>query len=173
MQILAYTLSALAAVCLIFASLIKGEKMNKILMLVFLANVLAATGYIIEGSGINGAISCYIGGAQTIINYFYESKDKPIPKWLIGIYALAFISFNLYFGTNPGHTALVIIASLTFIMSIGQKNGARFRFWTLTNMILWCTYDVWSGAYNGLLTHIPILVFTVVGMIIHDVKHKK
>ncbi len=172
MTILSYILNTVASISIISASLVKGEKMNRILFLVFLGNFLAATGYLVGGSGINGAASCYIGAAQTIINYFYESKNKPIPKWLIAVYALTFISLNIYVGINPGHTALVIVASLTFIMSIGQKNGAKFRFWTIVNMVLWCTYDIWSGAYNGLMSHIPIFIFTLLGMYIHDRKEK-
>ena len=65
---------------------------------------------------------------------------------------------------------LVIVASLTFVMCIGQKSGAKYRFWTIVNMVLWCTYDVLAPAYSALATHIPQLLFTVAGMIIHDRK---
>ena len=170
---MSYVFTALGTACILSASLIKGRNMKLILFLVFVANASVATGYLLGDNGINGAVSCYIGAAQTIINYFFECKDKPIPKWLVAIYALAFISINLYFGTNPGHTALVIIASLTFIMSIGQKSGAKYRFWTIVNMVLWCTYDVLSHSYSVLITHIPQLTFTVIGMLIHDIKKKE
>ena len=67
---------------------------------------------------------------------------------------------------------LVIVASLTFIMCIGQKNGAKYRFWTIVNMSLWCVYDILSRSFGALVTHIPLLLFTVAGMIIHDRNNK-
>ncbi len=171
MDILAYVLSLLGLLSMILASLTKGEKMKRILLLVFLGNALVATSYLVGGSGINGAAACYVGAIQTLINYFFDSKGKPLPKWLIALYALAFIVVNIW--VAGGITALgllVIVASLTFIMCIGQKSGAKYRFWTIVNMLLWCLYDVLSGSFAVLLTHVPQLVFAVVGMMIHDRK---
>ncbi|MBE7024401.1 MAG: YgjV family protein [Ruminococcaceae bacterium] len=124
------------------------------------------------GSGINGAASCYLGGVQSIINYFFDSKNKPLPKWLISLYAVAIIALNIWVGGVSFLGILVIVASLTFIMCIGQKNGAKYRFWTIVNMSLWCVYDILSRSFGALVTHIPLLLFTVAGMIIHDRNNK-
>ena len=173
MEVLSYILSIAGLICIIAASLVKGKNMKTILFLVFMANVLVATGYLVGGSGINGAISCYIGSAQTIINYFFECKGKPIPKWLVAIYCLAFVVVNIVIGGINLLCLLAIIASLTFVMCIGQKSGAKYRFWTIVNMLLWCSYDVASKSFGTLIgTHIPQLAFTVVGMVIHDRKKK-
>ena len=107
MEILSYILSLSGLASMILASLIKGEKMKKILFFVFCGNVLVATSYLVGGSGFNGAASCYIGGIQAIINYFFDSKNKPLPKWLIAIYCVAFIACNLAVG---GFKPLVILA---------------------------------------------------------------
>lgn len=173
MEILSYILSTLGLICIISASLVKGRNMKAILFLVFMANTLVATSYLLGGSGINGAISCYIGSAQTIIYYFFECKGKPIPKWLVAVYCAAFVIVNLAFGGINALCILAIIASLTFVMCIGQKNGAKYRFWTIVNMLLWCSYDVLSKSFGALVTHIPQLLFTVVGMIIHDRKNNR
>lgn len=172
MEILSYVLSLLGLASMITASLIKGEKMKKILFFVFCANALIATSYLVDGSGLNGAASCYIGAIQSIINYFFDSKNKPLPKWLIAIYCLAFIVCNLVVGGFNPLGFLAIIASLTFVMCIGQSNGAKYRFWTLFNITLWGVYDVLSESYSALITHVVLLVFTIVGMIIHDKKNK-
>ncbi len=174
MQVAAYVLSGLGLLSMIFASLTKGERMKRILFLVFCGNILVATSYLLEGKGFNGAAACYLGGVQTIINYFFESKNKPIPKWLIGFYAVAIVILNLWVAgwKITGLGLLVIVASLIFILCIGQKNGAKYRFWTLINMILWCIYDVLSGSYSVLITHMPQLIFAIVGMLIHDRKTK-
>lgn len=171
MMVLSYALSLLGLLSMILASLTKGDKMKRILFLVFLGNALVATSYLAGGSGINGAAACYLGAVQTLINYYFDSKNIPLPKWLVALYALAFIVVNIW--VAGGITALgllVIVASLTFIMCIGQKNGAKYRFWTLVNMSLWCLYDILSGSFGVLITHVPQLIFAVVGMLVHDRK---
>ncbi len=170
MQILSYILSFGGLASMIIASLIKGKNMKTILLFVFLGNILVATSYLLTG-GINGAVSCYIGAAQTIINYFFDVKKKPLPRWLIAVYAVAFVVLNLMTGFS-WLCLLAIVASLTFILCIGQKVGSKYRFWTLVNMGLWCLYDVLSGSFGVLFTHGTQLVFAVVGMIIHDRNNK-
>ena len=144
--------------------------MKQIMFFVFCGNFLVATSYLIAGSGINGAASCYLGSLQAIVTYFFDAKGKPLPKWLIAIYALSFVACNILVGGLTPYTALAIVATLTFIMGIGQKSGAKYRFWTLLNLILWLTYDAITATYSALLSHILILLFTVAGMIIHDRK---
>ncbi len=172
MDILAYVLSFLGLVSMIVASLIKGQNMKKILFFVFCGNILVGVSYLLGGSGLNGAASCFLGGVQSIINYFFESKNKPIPKWLVIVYGLSFIGLNLAVGGFSMLGILAIVASLSFVMCIGQKSGKKYRFWTIVNMVLWCVYDVISKSYSVLATHVPQLLFAVVGMIIHDRKKK-
>lgn len=172
MEIFSYILSLLGLASMIIASLIKGEKMKKILFFIFCGNILVATSYLVGGSGFNGAASCYIGGIQAIINYFFDSKNKPLPKWLVAIYALAFVVCNLVVGGVKPLVILAIVASLTFVMCIGQTSGAKYRFWTIINIGLWCLYDILSKSYSALITHGVLLVFTVIGMIVHDKKGK-
>ena len=173
MKTLAFILSILGLVSMISASLVKGEKMKLILFFVFCGNALVATSYLLDGAGINGAASCYLGAVMSIINYFFDSKNVPVPKWLIGIYAIAIAGLNIWVagGITP-LGILVIVASLTFILCIGQTNGAKYRFWTIVNMVLWCSYDIIAPVYPSLVTHVSLLIFTVAGMIIHDRKNK-
>ncbi|MBQ4561192.1 MAG: YgjV family protein [Clostridia bacterium] len=170
MQTLSYILSLAGLASMIVASLIKGKNMKTILLFVFLGNMLVATSYLLTG-GVNGAVSCYIGGAQTIINYFFDAKKKPLPRWLIVIYAVAFVVLNLMTGFS-WLCVLAIVASLTFILCIGQKVGSKYRFWTLVNMVLWCLYDVLSRSFGVLFTHGTQLIFALIGMIIHDRNNK-
>ena len=171
MTVLSYILSILGLVCMIIASLSKGDKMKTILILVCLGNVLPATSYLLT-SGINGAAACYLGALQALINYFFYSQNRALPKWLIVTYAAAIVVLNIAVagGITP-LGVLVIVASLTFIMCIGQTSGAKYRFWTIFNLLLWIVYDAFSASYGNLyMTHTPLLIFTVAGMIIHDRK---
>ena len=171
MQSLAYILSALGLISMLISSLIKGERMKTILFLVFCGNVLVATSYLVEGKGMNGAAACYLGGVQTLINYIFLSKNKPIPKWLISIYVVAIIALNIWVaGGISALGLLVIVASLMFIVCISQKNGTKYRLWTIVNIGLWCIYDVLSMSYSALVTHLPQLLVAVTGVIIYDSK---
>lgn len=174
MDVLIPVLGTLGTISMITASLIKGQKMKMILFFVFCGNILAATSYLLGEGGINGAASCYLGGVQAIINYFFDSKGKTLPKWLVGLYALSFVCVNLAVGGFKDPLVYVAIAAtLTFVMCIGQTNGAKYRFWTLFNNFLWLLYDVLSKSWEVLITvHIPLIIFTVAGMIAYDRKKK-
>ena len=85
MKILSLVLCLMSLALMIIASLIKGEKIGKTLVLVCVANALVIASYTIEG-GMSGAGASVIGALISVINYFFESKEKPIPMWL-NIYA--------------------------------------------------------------------------------------
>lgn len=170
--ITSYVLTLLGLVSMICASFVKGKNMKTILILVFLGNALVAVSYMFTKSW-SGAVSCGLGAVQTIINFiFFESKSKEIPKWLIAIYGLSFVAANLavYSGI---HTIVAIVATLFFVLSIAQKNGARFRICTFVNMILWCVYDILTSSPAQLIMHSVQIVTNIMGMLIHDVKRKK
>lgn len=174
MKILPYLLSTLGLLSMIISLLLKGEKMKLILFFVFCGNILVATSYLVDGVGLNGAATCYLGGILSIVNYFFAVRDKKIPQWFIIIYALAFSVVNIW--VAGGVTALgllVIIASLTFIMCIGQANGAKYRMWSITNFVLWCLYDILAPAYPSLITHVSLLIFALVGIFINDRKKQR
>ncbi len=172
MEILAYILSISGLIMGVSASLVRGKKMGFTLVLILLSNFLMATSYIVGGGGINGAISCYIGFLQAGINFFFQRKNKEIPKWLIGIYALMFITANLL-GEISWLSLLSIVACLIFIGGIAQKNGKGYRGWHVINSSLWCTYDILSRSYEPLVSHVILLTFDIVGILIHDLKKTK
>jgi len=158
-------------IAMILASTVKTKKMGVILTFVFFGNFLVATSYLLDGNN-NGAACCYIGAAQALINYFFDKNQKSIPMWLVGIYAIAIVAINV--SVMAGIIDLLaIIASLTFIMCIGQNNGAKYRFWTIVNMVLWIAYDIIKGSYAALFTHVSLLLFTVLGKLIYDRKRDK
>lgn len=173
MELLAFVLSTLGLISVTSASLIKGKRMALILLLVFGGNILYATSYVVDGRGINGAASCYLGGALAIVGFIFDKKGMKPPKWIPPLYAALFIAVNVIFGTDVVLTILAILATMCFVMSIGMPNGAKYRFWTTANLVLWVTFDLVSGSYNTLYAHIIQLTFTVLGMIIYDRKKAK
>lgn len=172
MKELSFCLSLLGLLSLIAASLIKGEKMKRILMLVFTGNVLVALSYLCVKDGANGAVSSFLGAAQAILNYFFESKNKPIPVWLIVIYALSFVLVNLAVLSSPVGI-LAILATLCFVGCVSSKSGTKYRIWSAMNSSLWILYDILSKSYAPLVTHTILVLFTIAGMLINDYKKKK
>lgn len=171
MEILAFILSTLGTVCICIPPLLKGKNMKLILLLIFSANILVATSYLLTGA-YNGAASCFVGGAQAIINYFFDKRNKKLPVWLIVIYALAFIGVNLLVFKKLVDL-IAMVASLTFIMCIGQKTGTKYRIWTFINTALWLTYDIIKLTPGPIVTHGIQLCTVISGIFIHDIKRNK
>ena len=170
MRILAFALSVIGTVCICSSSLVKGKDMRLILFLAFLSNVFVGTSYILTAAW-SGAISCGVGAIQTIINYFFEKKQKPLPVWLIVVYAATFTVVNLITFTRITDI-FAILACYAYILGISQKNGKKFRIWSLSNAGLWLVYDLVSRSYGPVFTHICQSSIAIFGMLVHDRKKK-
>lgn len=171
MDTLAFILSTFGTVCICIPPLLKGKNMKLTLLLVFLANAFVAASYLLTGA-FNGVVSCSLGAAQAIINYFFERKGKALPYWLIGIYAVAFTIVNVLVFSKISDI-LVFFAGVTFTMSVCQKNGRSYRLWTLGNAGCWMVYDFINVSYGPLLTHIIQTSIVVCGIVVHDLKKNK
>lgn len=173
MPIISTVLSVAAVVLSILASLTKGkENIVRILIFMFLSNFSIAMSYVVQGTeGINGSITCFLGAVCCIINFFFTSNEKSVPLWLSAIYAVCFTVANFITGISVA-SVIAVVASLCFVMSIIQKNGAMFRIWSLSNLILWCIFDITQGLYSQLISHSILLIFYIMGMIINDRKSK-
>ena len=119
-------MSTLGTVAFIVATVLKGEEIKKNLFFVITGSVLVGTSYLFTPTGINGAVSSYIGGVQAFINYFYNVKKKKIPVWLILFYVMLFVCMNLAVINSP-IGILALCASLCFVGIISSKDGKGFR----------------------------------------------
>lgn len=173
MKILAYILNLIGLASYISATLLKGKRIKWILVLVMLGNLMTSLGYLCGGTGISGALSGFLATVQTAINYLFDAKDKPIPKWLIVIYLASFVVLNIWVGGVHYLSFLVIGACFTAVMGVVQKTGAKFRVWTTLNCCIWTAYDLCTHSYGALITHVSLLISTVLGTIINDRKIKK
>ena len=170
MDILAYVLSIIGTCLLCTTSLLKGKDMRLILMLVFLSNVSIGSSYLLSGA-MNGALSCGVGAVQSIVNYFFDRKNKALPWWLITVYALAFAAVNILAFSQIADI-FSLLAGFAFVLCVAQKNGKGFRVWTLVNAMLWLTYDLVSMSYAPVITHVCQIAIVLLGMILHDRKGK-
>ena len=170
MVFLTYLFSLLNLACKMGASLVKGKRMGLILLLSFTGNVFLALSYTFAGRGINGAASCYLGCALTLISYFFADGKHKRPRWLPYLYEVLFIAVNLIFGTEPLLTAIAIGATVSFVISIIRSSGAQYRFWTAINQATWLLFDLVSGSYGSMISHIVLLSSTLLGIFLHDRK---
>lgn len=169
MQTISVILSMLGLAACITASLLKGDEIKKNLFFVFTGNVLVGASYLFTSLGINGAVSSFIGGGQAITSYFFSAKKKPLPVWLIVVYALLFLGINLA-TIESSIGILAILASLCFVGCVSAKSGKVYRVWQALNNVLWIGYDILSCSYGPLATHSVLLVFTLLGSFINDRK---
>ncbi len=172
MQTVYIILSTLGLAAFVAAALIKGEEIKKNLFFVFTGSMLVGISYLFTPLGINGAVSSFVGGVQAITNYFFAAKKKSIPIWLVVIYAALFIGMNIAVLNSP-IGVLALMASMCFVGSICVKTGKGYRLWQIANSLLWIGYDFLSSSYGPLVTHSVLFCFTVVGMLINDMKGKE
>lgn len=173
MDIITSVLNFSGLACMITSSLLKGEKMKLILLFVCLGNATVSVGYFLTGA-YAGGIACGIGAVTSLINALIQSKGKSIPKWLVITYAFCYAIPQLYVflqDTSVWQTLIALVASVSFTLCIGAENGKFYRIFTIVNMVFWCTYDALLPAYSTLFfTHLPLLIFTLAGMLLHDRK---
>ena len=172
MLIFSYIVNFVGLFAFIASLLVKGKKMGLILFLNFCGNALIGAAYLMGGKGVNGAISSFLGAVQAIVNYLFTSRGKSLPRWLIAVYALAFVGVNLWVGKASWLSVIAIGACLCCVVSLVQNSGKKYRFWALCNNGVWCTYDICLRAYGSLLIHFALFCVTATGMILHDWKKK-
>lgn len=168
MDMLPIILSAVATVCGCIPPIIKGKNMKLILLVVFLNNLLVAVSYILT-KDLSGAAICFVGAATSIINYFFDSKGKRLPVWLLVVYALAFTAINL-FTVKQVADILTLLAALAFVMAISQSSGKRYRMWALANAGLWLVFDLIVWAEGPIIAHLAQFIIVIVGMLAYDRK---
>lgn len=170
MEILALILSVAGFIGAILPNLLKGRNMKLILFFLICANLFYALSYLAAGKGINGSAANFLGAVISGLNFIFESKGNPVPKWLVGIYFAVAIALQLLVAPISYETAIILGAVMAFLMCVLQPNGKLYRVWALLNISLWVVYDIVTKSYSQLLVH-GLSVFTIfIGMIIHDRK---
>lgn len=170
METLAFILSTVGFIAAVTPNLLKGKNLKLILVFLVCANILYAGSYLAEGKGINGSAAGFLGAAIAGINYLFESKGNPIPKWLIGIYFLVAIALQLLVAEFSWLTVIIIGAFVAFLMGVLQSNGKMYRIWALLNILLWVLYDILTQSDAILPYHCIQTVSVLMGMLLHDRK---
>ncbi len=147
------------------------KKMKVILTFNFFGNLLPAISYLLVGV-YNGAAICFFACIQTFVNYIIGLKNKKVPKWLIGVYAVCFLAINMT-AYQAWYDIFALIASMLFVLSVAQSNPKYYRALYVSNSCTWILYDFLAKAYGNLFTHIVLFVATSAAIIWRDIKSTK
>ena len=98
-------------------------------------------------------------------------KEIEVPKWIIPVYLIVFYAVNLL-SFSQWYDLLVFGTSTCYVLSISQKSTRMYRILYCINSALWILYDFLAHSYSNLATHIALVVFTLVSMVINDRKEK-
>ena len=147
-------------------------KQKKQILLAFIAGAfLWAASMAVLGAWA-GAVSCVISGVLTIINYFFEKKERPLPTWLLGVF-IALVSGAGMMTYGQIYDVLPVVGSVAYILSIAQKKESRIRKIMIVNTAAWVIYNIMVAAYVGLFSNVVFLISTVTAMIRLDFKKEK
>ena len=169
MEKLSYVLSALAIVAVIIELFCKN--MKNVLKFELAGNMLVGISYILV-SGKSGALVCLTACVQVLINYYFSSRDKKIPLWVIITHAVVFLIVNLL-TFSAWYDVFTLIAAMLFVLGVAQSSAKYYRLIYGTNSMVWITYDILAKAHGNLVTHIVFFVVTGLAIIIRDMKNKK
>ncbi len=156
------------------------KKQHHIIISQFFSNSLVALSYIVlDLSKITGGITCLVGAAQTLINFFYLKKDKTPPKGLTLVFLAAYIgasvlTLSLAQSVSIPYDLLPLLGSFAFLIGVSTKNSTATRYWFLANIIIWIVYDAAAApvAVANLVTHTCILISVIVGIVRYDILKK-
>lgn len=143
-----------------------GKNMKIILAFNFTGNLLVGLSYLLVG-GMSGALICFVACVQVIINFLFDLKGKKIPRWLVAIYMIAFLSANLLTFAK-WYDIFALAAAMLFVISVAQSNAKNYRVLYFLNSTVWILYDFLAGAYGNLLTHICLFVATIISIIVRN-----
>jgi len=143
---------------------------KKILLFFLLANAVGATGLLLLGA-YAGALIQFVFGIQTLINYIYALKGKPITWKLICFYLClsviaSIITFKSLIDIIP------LCSAILHTITIIQMQEKRIRLINLGSLVLWIPYYIIFMAYANLFTCLCIIVSNVISIIRYDVKNK-
>lgn len=144
------------------------KKMKMVLTLNFTGNLLVGISYFLV-SGYTGAAICFAACVQVLINYIFDRQQKKVPVYLIFVYAVVFLTVNL-FTFKVWYDVLSLTAALLFVLSVCQSNVKQYRILYAMNSSVWILYDILAGAYGNLFTHVILVVATFAAILIRDVK---
>ncbi len=164
-QILAVVAFILDIICMQF------KKKSGILVVGIISNIMYALEYALLGAW-TGAISFVIGTIRNITYFIYEKKKYKPNKIVLATFVLLIIGAGIYTWENIT-SLLPVIALVLWTIVSWQNNTKWMRLAEAFICVMWIIYDLFVGAYAGIITEFIILTSSIIGMYRYDIKKKK
>ncbi len=164
-QILAVIAFILDIICMQF------KKKSGILVIGIISNTMYALEYTFLGAW-TGAISFVIGIIRNITYFIYEKKKYKPNIIVLIIFVFLIVGAGIY--TWKDITSLLpVIALVLWTIVSWQSNTKWMRLAEAFICIMWIIYDLFVGAYAGIITEFIILCSTTIGIFRYDIKKKE
>ena len=163
-QILAVIAFILDIICMQF------KKKSGILVIGIISNTMYALEYAFLGAW-TGAISFVVGIIRNITYFVYEKKEIKPSKIVLAIFVILIIGVGIY--TWKDLTSLLPVVALVLWTIVSWQNNTKWmRFAEAFICVMWIIYDLFVGAYAGIITEFIILTSTIIGILRYDIKKK-
>lgn len=154
---------------IIFSVLSMQMKTKKNIMIMLLCLNLASALNFLFLNSISGSLICFFAVLETFINYLFDSKDKPVPIYIICIYVIV----NIGLGLSSYHSPLdilPIVCALLYCLTICTKKESNIRKIMFGNQSIWLVYDLIVKAYMFSISNVLTLISIVISYFRYDYK---
>ena len=138
------------------------KKRKQIFIALLLLNLFSALNFVFLGT-FSSAYVCFFAVAEMLINHLFERKNKPVPKWVVGIYIIVNILLGVLAFTGP-LDIIPIACALIFCATLLTKNEQNIRKLMLLNQTLWLVYDLTVGAYFFAVSNVLTIISTAIAL---------
>lgn len=143
---------------------------KNIMILLICLNLSSALNFVFLDS-LSGSFVCFFAVIETLINYMFDSKNKKIPIYIIGLYIIINIILGLW-GFKRLKDVLPIIGATLYCLSISVKKESTLRKITFVYTTIWLIYDLSSKAYMFSICSMLTLVSIIIAIYRFDLKKK-
>lgn len=164
-----YVAQVFGVIGIIFSVLSMQMKSKKNIMIMLLCLNLASALNFVFLDRWSGSLVCFFAVLETFITYLFDSKNKKIPFYVIGIY----IVINIILGSITYGSIidiLPIVCALLYCASVCSKNESNIRKIMFCNQSIWLIYDIIVKAYLFSVSNILTLISFVISYVRFDMK---
>jgi hypothetical protein len=143
------------------------------------SNILMGTGFILLGAW-TGLAMCAVAICRDVVSEIFNrkrsEKDRtkilPIDWLLLALWVILLVGLTMF--TESGWiTWFALFATLTFTISIWQKNVLFYKVCGILVGIFWIIYNFGAENLFGIILESILLVGVIIGLTRFIIKHKK
>lgn len=100
----------------------------------------------------------------SLVAYLYGQKNKKIPKWLAGAFAIGIVVASIVMWQD-WFDIFALAAQLAFIVQMMMKKEQNLRVMVVVNVSCWIAYNLSVGAYTSIIGNLIMITSTIIALI--------